>query len=247
MYAIGIRGHIHDWFKSYLSNRTQFVYYNNTISEVKGISHGVPQGSILGPILFIIYLNDFSRASNILFSILFADDTTVLIEGHSYNNIITVLNNELYKIDTWLQANKLTINMNKTHYMVFHRARLKPTKDVMISQNKIAITKSTKFLGIIIDDKLKWTEHINYVKNKISKSSGILFKVRNYLDKHTLKQLYYSFVYPYLIYGIEIWGNASNIHLDPINKLQKRCIRIITFSHYLDSTNPLFRKLEILN
>ena len=94
----------------------------------------------------------------------------VLIEGHSYNNINTILNNELYKIDTWLQANTLTININKTHYMVFHRARLKPTKDVMIRQNKIAFTKSTKFLGIIIDDKLKWTEHINYVKNKISKS-----------------------------------------------------------------------------
>ena len=108
----------------------------------------------------------------------------VLIEDHSYYNIITKLNNELYKIDTWLQAFKLTININKTHYMVFHRARLKPTKDVMIRQNKIAFTKSTKFIGIIIDDKLKWTEHINYVKNnKISKSSGILFKVRNYLDK----------------------------------------------------------------
>ena len=163
MYAIGIRGHVHDWFKNYLSNRTQFVYYNNTISEVKGSSHGVPQGSILGPILFIIYLNDLSRASDILFSILFADGTTVLIEGHNYNNIITILNNELYKIDTWLQANKLTININKTHYMVFHRAQLKPTKDVMIRQNKIAFTKSTKFLGIISDDKLKWTEHINYV------------------------------------------------------------------------------------
>ena len=128
LYAIGIRGHIHDWFKSYLSNRTQFVYYNNTTSEVKGISHGVPQGSILGPILFIIYLNDFSRASDILFSILFADDTTVLIEGHSYNNIITVLNNELYKIDTWLQANKLTININKTHYMVFPSSKIKTNK-----------------------------------------------------------------------------------------------------------------------
>ena len=92
--------------------------------------------------------------------------------------------------------------------MVFHRARLKPTKDVMIRQNKIAFTKSTKFLGIIIDDKLKWTEHINYVKNKMSKSSGILFKVRNCLDKNTLKQLYYLFVYPYLIYGIEIWGKC---------------------------------------
>ena len=92
--------------------------------------------------------------------------------------------------------------------MVSHQARLKPPKDVMIRQNTIAFTKSTIFLGIIIGDKLKWTEHIHYVKNIISKSSGILFKVRNYLDKNTVKQLY-SFVYPYLIYGIEIWGNAS--------------------------------------
>ena len=191
--------------------------------ETKQITHGVPQGSILGPLLFILYLNDFSRASDLLFSILFADDTTVLIEGYSYNNIITLLNNELINIDTWLQANKLTININKTHYMIFHRARLKPTIDVLIRQDKISLTKSTstKFLGIIIDNKLKWTEHITYVKNKISKSSGILFKARNYLDKKALKQLYYSFVYPYLIYVIEIWGNASNIHLDPIIKLQK--------------------------
>ena len=201
----------------------------------------MPQGSILGPLLFIIYLNDFSRASDILFSILFADDTTVLIEGSSYNNITTILNKELIKIDTWLQANKLTVNTKKTHYMIFHRA------NVFIRQDKISLTRSTQFLGIIIDDKLKWTEHIAYVKNKISKSSGILSKARNYIDKKTLKQLYYSFVYPYLIYGIEIWGNASNIHLDPIIKLQKRCVRIITFSNYLESTSPLFRTLEILN
>ena len=131
--------------------------------------------------------------------------------------------------------------------MIFHRARLKPTINVFIRQDKISLTRSTKFLGIIIDDKLKWTEHIAYVKNKISKSSGILSKARNYIDKKTLKQLYYSFVYPYLIYGIEIWGNASNIHRDPIIKLQKRCVRIITFSNYLESTSPLFRTLEILN
>ena len=237
LYAIGIRGNIHDWFKSYLNNREQFVSYNNVQSETKPISHGVPQGSILGPLLFIIYLNDFSRASDILFSILFADDTTVLIEGSSYNNITTILNKELIKIDTWLQANKLTVNTKKTHYMIFHRARLKPTINVFIRQDKISLTRSTQFLGIIIDDKLKWTEHIAYVKNKISKSSGILSKARNYIDKKTLKQFYYSFVYPYLIYGIEIWGNASNIHLDPIIKLQKRCVRIITFSNYLESTS----------
>ena len=87
----------------------------------------------------------------------------------------------------------------------------------------------------------------NYVNNIISKSSGILFKVRNYLDKNALKQWYYSFVFPYLIYGIVMWGNAFNIHLDPINKLHIHCVRIITFSHYLDSTNPLFRKLDIID
>ena len=107
--------------------------------------------------------------------------------------------------------------------------------------------KYFEIIGIIIDDKLKWTHHIAYIKNKISKSSGILYKARNYINKKTLKQLYYSFVYPYLIYDIEIWGNASNVDLYPIIKLQKRCIRIITFSHYLESTSPLFRTLEILN
>ena len=79
---------------------------------------------------------------------------------------------------------------------------------IVIRQDKISLTRSTKFLGIIIDDKLKWTEHIAYVKNTIFKSSGILSKARNYIDKKTLKQLYYSFVYPYLIYGIEIWGKC---------------------------------------
>ena len=97
----------------------------------------MPQGSILGPLLFIIYLNDVSRASDILFSILFADDTTVLIEGSSYNNITTILNNALIKIDTWLQANKLTINTKKTRYMIFHLARLKPTLHVFIRQDEI--------------------------------------------------------------------------------------------------------------
>ena len=103
---------------------------------LKQISHGISQGSILGRILFIIYMNDFFRASDILFPILFADDTTVLIEDHIYNDIIKILNNELYKIDTWLWANNLTININKTHYMIFHRARTKPTKDVMIRDAK---------------------------------------------------------------------------------------------------------------
>ena len=107
----GIKRNLLNWFKSYLSYRSQYVEYNNTISERKYIHHGVPQGSILGPLLFILYVNDFSRSSDLLFSILFADDTTVLIEGVSYEDIIINLNIELQKIDSWLSANKSTINI----------------------------------------------------------------------------------------------------------------------------------------
>ena len=120
LYLYGIRGNIYSWFESYLTNRSQFVEYNNVKSKTENITHGVPQGSILGPLLFIIYMNDFSRSSELLFSILFADDTSVFIEGTSFQDISNILNKELENISIWLEANKFTININKTHYMMFH-------------------------------------------------------------------------------------------------------------------------------
>ena len=93
---------------------------------------------------------------------------------------------------------------------------------------------------------MKWLEHIQYIKNKVSIAVFILRKVQKYLDQQTLHNLYYTFVYPYLIYGVEIWGNACNVYLDPLVKLQKKCLRIITFSSYLKHAEPLFQNLEIL-
>ena len=113
LHAYGIRDNHLDWFKSYLHNRTQYVTYNNARSDIKTITHGVPQGSILGPLLFIIYVNDFSRASSLLFSILFADDTSVFIEGECYTGVINILNKELNSICLWLKSNKLTLNVKK--------------------------------------------------------------------------------------------------------------------------------------
>ena len=237
LYSYGIRGNVFDWFESYLSERSQYVEFQTTQSDTKPITHGVPQGSILGPILFIIDINDFSRASDKLFSILYADDTSVFIEGYEYDKLIEIMNNEMKKVDIWLQANGLVINLEKTHFMVFHRARIKTNSSkISIRDSEISRVFSTKFLGIIIDDQLKWLEHIQYIKNKVSKSVGILCKVQKYLDQQTLHNLYYTFVYPYLIYGVEIWGNACNVYLDPLVKLQKKCLRIITFSSYLEHT-----------
>lgn len=247
LYAIGIRGNVHEWFKSYLHNRSQYVVYNNATSECHTITHGVPQGSILGPLLFLLYINDFSRASDLLFSIIFADDTSVFLQGTCYDTIIDIMNEELKKIGLWLRANKLTINLKKTHYMVFHRAKIKnTTKIVTIDDTCIETKCNTKFLGIIIDNKLKWNDHVSYVKNKISKSIGIFYRARHFLNKQTLRNLYFTFIYPYLIYCVEIWGNTCAIHLDPLIKLQKKCIRIITFSDKLEHTSPLFEQLDIL-
>ena len=146
------------------------------------------------------------------------------------------------------RANGLVINLEKTHYMLFHRARIKTNSSkISIRDNEISRVFSTKFLGIIIDDQLKWLEHIQYIKNKLSKSVGILCEVQKYLDQQTLHNLYYTFVYPYLIYGVEIWGNACNVYLEPLVKLQKKCLRSITFSSYLEHTEPLFQDLEISN
>ena len=140
------------------------------------------------------------------------------------------------------------LSMKKNHYMVFHRARIKTNSNkIIIRDNTIPRVTSTKLLGLIIDDQLKWLEHIQYIKNKVSKSVGVLCKVQHYLDQQTLLNLYYTFVYPYLIYGVEIWGNACNVYLDPLITLQIKGLGMITFSSYLEYTEPLVQKLEILN
>ena len=142
---------MYEWFKSYLANRSQYVIYNKSKSEIKKY---YPR-SILGPLLFILYINDFSRASDLLFSILFADDTSVFIEGQSYTGVIETLTKELKKIECWLNSNKLTLNIRKTHYMIFHRSRIKTNHLKLTMYNQIIIeTSSLKFLGVIVDNNL---------------------------------------------------------------------------------------------
>ena len=242
----GIRGHILDWFRSYLQNRKQYIHIDDTNSNLGSISCGVPQGSILGPLLFILYINDISNISHLMHTILFAYDTTILIESDNVSTALKLMNKELQKLNTWLTANKLSLNISKTHYMVFDRGKEKKDQDSLYL-NKILIerVKLTKFLGVIIDEKLTWTHHISYIKNKISKGFGIILRARKFFNKSALLKLYNSFVLPYLIYCVEIWGNASEIHILPIITLQKKIVRAITFSPYLAHTEDLFCRLKI--
>ena len=245
--AYGIRGNILQWFKSYLTDRSQYVIYDGKQSMTHNIKCGVPQGSILGPLLFIIYVNDVCNVSNLLLSIMYADDTAVLLSGKSLNDLLDILNTELDLLCNWLQSNTLSLDTQKTFFLLFHRTRIKDT-NIVITMNGYAINRvnSLKYLGVIIDQKLNWIEHIAYVRNKISKGVGIMFKARAVLDKKSMMNLYYLYIYPYLIYCIEVWGTALKTHLDPLFLVQKKIVRIITFSQFLAHTEPIFINLSIL-
>ena len=234
LYKYGVSGTLWNWFKSYLENRKEYVCYSDISSVTLPITHGVPQGSILGTLLFILYINDLAGVSEKLFTILFADDTTILIEGTQVNSMITSLNSELAKLTDWLKPNKSSINVSKTHYMVFHRSRRKLDKEAILLDNTIIKQVTfTKFLGIIIDDKLKWIHHTSYIKNTISKGMCIILKARKIMKRKVLLQLYYSFVIPYLIYCVEIWGNVSDIHLHQLITTQKKMLELLHSHHIL--------------
>ena len=186
--------------------------------------HTVPQGSNLGPLLFLLYINDLAHVSPKLFSILFADDSNFFCSGKNIDNLIDTANEELKYIVSWLNVNKMSLNVDKTHYMIFIPKAKKITKekDIVINGTKISEVKTTKFLGVIIDSNLTWKPHIDYVSTKISKNIGIITKARRLFDNKTLLTLYYSFIFPYLNYCIHLWGSTFQSYLDKLVVLQKK-------------------------
>ena len=248
MYKYGIRGVAHDWITSYLTSRSQYALYNDVSSSTIGVTCGVPQGSILGPLLFLLYVNDIANVSTSLTPILFADDTNIFLEGNHINDMIIKINREMLRIMDWINANKLSLNIDKTKYIIFHTKGRKFSLDhnVYLNNKVIERVSTIKFLGVIVDSTLSWSEHAKLVKNKIAKGVGILTKVKKLLDKSTLITIYNSFIYPYLLYGIEVWGTVSRCHFDTVFKLQKKAIRIIASASYREHTKPLFLSHQIL-
>ena len=241
-----MRGAASDWLKSYLSNRKQFVNIDGCSSELLDVICGVPQGSILGPTLFILYINDICNVSHLVKFILFADDTNVFCAGDNKLELECMLNRELAKLCKWFAVNKLSLNLSKTSYMLFRNRPPDVDFNVFIEHERINRVHVTKFLGIYIDDKLNWKYHINTVRSKLSKVAAIIYRASCLINQDGIYLLYCSLFLPYINYCSEIWGNTYCTNVVCITVLQKRVVRLVCGARRLDHTNPLFKQLGIL-
>ena len=245
----GIRGLANSWIKDYLSNRKQYVIYNNTNSAQSDIICGVPQGSILGPLLFLLYINDLPLSSPSSHFIIFADDTNILFSHKDPIQLQDLINTELKNISNWFKLNKLSLNIGKTNYMIFkNKYNNKPSHDlsIQIDNKHIERVDTTKFLGILIDSNLTWKPHTSHITKIVSKYNGIFRKVRPYLDNESLHTLYNTLVLPYLTYCTLVWGDKNNANLNSLFITQKKIIRTCTKSLWLAHTTPLFISLKTL-
>ena len=244
----GIRGCALSWFRSYLSHRFQYVTYNGSQSSQQLIKCGVPQGSILGPLLFLVYINDLCIVCKSTESVLFADDTNLFSSGSNASSLHDGVNNDLAIVAEWLKVNKLSLNIKKTHFMCFS-AKNKPSPciSLQIDGESLAEVNKSKFLGVIIDNNLSWKDHISFVCRKVARGIGVIIKARKVLHSESMKCLYYSFIYPYMIYCNQVWGSACKTNIQPLLILQKRVIRIILGVHPRSPSEPLFITLKFLS
>ena len=252
LYHYGVRGKSHNLLKSYLSGRTQRTKIKNVFSELASILWGVPQGSVLGPLLFLIFINDLPGASD-LFSWLFADDTALALSSDNIQDLEIRFNCEVKKVHNWLLANRLSVHyMDKTQFMIVqapnkkNRATTSSNFKLFMGNHEIERTDNYKYLGILIDDKLSWDLQIDKLCSKLSSVCGVLSKVRHYLDRESLMLIYNSLFDSRLRYGILAWGTSSEQKLSKLRVLQNRAVRFITFSSFRTPAAPLFASLKIL-
>ena len=245
----GIRGTANNWFHSYLTKRFQCTRYKSCTSDLKEIVCGVPQGSLLGPLLFILYINDLSTATNLFSYILYADDTNIICSDQNINSLCKKVNENLAKISEWFHSNRLSVNTKKCNYMLFsNRLRNVDLSHFHVQLNNINIPRveTTKFLGVHLDSNLTWRSHISEIQTKVSKNVGVMSKLSYMLPKYALRMLYCTLVLPFFSYCNLVWANTFPTSLKQLNALQNKAIRIISHVQPRIHAKPLYQELNLL-
>ena len=251
----GIRGVAHDWLKSYLTDRQQFVSVNGSNSGKKALNFGVPQGSILGPLLFIIYINDLPNISKIAKFIMYADDANIIITGKSIAEVSEIFNDLSAALLNWVDSNGLKLNIGKTNYMIFSRQKVDIPRGMFIANEKIERKHEARFLGVIMDDKLAFSTHIQTLKSKMSRYVGVMYRLKWLVPTKIMLQIYHSFIQSHLNFCSLVWGFTAKSNIDSLFSSQKKGIRAIMpgFVRYFFKdgslpvhTKPAFKRFKIL-
>lgn len=244
---VGVRGVVRDWLRSFLSNRKQFVTVNNASSTLEPMSTGVPQGSVLGPLLFLLYIDDMAESAERLKFVHFADDTTVFSSGSDMLSLVGSVNREFMKVDEWLIANKLSLNLAKTTFMIFTHSIIPRNLTMNIRDQVIKRVDVTKFLGVLIDDKLTFRHHISDISSKLSRSVGVIYRMSQIVPVETMLSLYYSLFHSNLTYAISTWGGAAAIHLNRLSSLQNRVVKMLPHVNSVDNyhSNNILKLIDI--
>ena len=243
LYKYGIRGVSYNWFQNYLTDRKQYVQIQETKSTLQTIKCGVPQGSTLGPLLFLLYINDIANTSNKLSFRIFADDANVFYTSKDFQDLESTMNEEFSKILKYCATNKLSVNLKKTKFMIITNKKLIPRINIA----NLECTEHIKYLGVYLDNKITWHQHIKHINNKLAKNLGILNKLRHHLNLKMLKQLYYNVIYPYINYGILSWGNTHKTKLLKTQAKLNKAVKLIFFADRRESPKPFYCLLDILN
>ena len=237
--------------KSYLDNRYQRTVIkdnksNKIFSPWELVRHGVLQGSVLGPLMFLIYRNDFPQTMSKLASlIIFADDTSILTSNPNLEDFKNNVNLVLTELINWFRGNLLTLNYDKTQFLQFLTKKQNEIKlQITASNTIITSVSSTKFLGLVIDSAVSWRDHIIEVTSKLNKACYAIRILKPHISQNMLRMIYFSCVHSVMSYGIIFWGNSH--HSINIFKSQKRIVRIMTGTDKRDTCRPLFKKLQIL-
>ena len=224
---MGIRGVALSWLRTFLYGRQQYVSVDGVSSSTKPISIGVPQGSTLGPLLFILYINDLHLVASHCNVVHYADDTTIYCGDSDYSRAVLNINSDLLRIQDWLMCNRLSINVQKTNYMITTNKLIPNNNPVKFGDEVLSPVASARFLGVILDDKLTFSAHIRNVVSKMSRGLGIMRRLRCVLPPATLKSVFYSLVHCHIVYALTIWGNANKSVIDGVSRAMHSAVSLL--------------------